>query len=831
MSFIGGKRAVLTACAGVLLSLWAQGAVPVAADKPELWLNWVIPLPKESAIKQQVTVPAGEVKLTLRAGAGELEQNAFRKLQNLFFDKAGVPGTASGGQQFEILLGVCDAQGRLGNVTVPDGARLQTLPNREQAYLIRPLGANRLALTALDARGVFYAAETLRQLLEPRFKGDSVTLPLAAITDWPDLSERGLWGGSATRDIEWMAERKMNVIDFHSPHEVLTNGQATASVDQDLIRRGRLNAVNMIPIIQHLNHMGSRGVYDAYPDLRGKGKDAELKTECGILHTPCGSNPKLREILADWFRGYAANRGATDICCWLSELEKHRCGCETCAKTGHHALETRACVEALRMAREQYPDLRIRILLTQGSYDHNDTVLAEIPPDVQVTYYEGLRTYDISTNTMIYPLLETYAASGRWLGVYPTLFPHWRYVTPWSCPQFIKFRMTEYVDKKLKNMTGYIAPDNRLFDFNVTAAAEWGWNAHGRTEQEFSLAWATRQGFKQPRAVADWAVKLGAVSWDLYEPRFVARYMVYPGAIKGMIAKRAKPSFGEGMFAQIPDEARLRANRAVCGEALRLAEETGTAAMLSETLVTLSYYDLLIGLCDICNVLSVKGPVGMAERRTLQDIMNGLVLTGSENIEAYRDWERTAGPGAGGGGVDESVRATVSTIQAVADALKPFGVRNPSGIAMSSRIGVWKTEDFKDNPILVKEFDVTGSLVLPGPFSVTFKHTSSALGTYISRAALVASPKDKPGERIELCVDEHNSSVPNPRDGKNTYHLRLDTIDPNYTYYLVAKLRNPCLPNFVRNNCNGDVLFQCGRKPDWQARVMSVTPLSETPGK
>jgi hypothetical protein len=29
--------------------------------------------------------------------------------------------------------------------------------------------------------------------------------------------------------------------------------------------------------------------------------------------------------------------------------------------------------------------------------------------------------------------------------------------------------------------------------------------------------------------------------------------------------------------------------------------------MLAEPRVTLSYYDLLIGLCDICNVLSAKG--------------------------------------------------------------------------------------------------------------------------------------------------------------------------------------------------------------------------------
>ena len=537
MRLTDGTLAALAAGAVLALGMSAAGAVPVNADKPDQWLNWVIPLPKEASIKRQVTLPAGEVKLTLRAGAEGLEQNALRKLQGLFYDKAGVTDAAAG--QFEILLGVCDAQGRIGGVTVPDASRLHALPNREQAYLIRPLGTNQLVLTALDARGVFYAALTLRQLLEARFKDDSVSVPLAVVTDWPDLAERGLWGGSAARDIEWMAERKMNVVEFHSPHSVDEQGKASASVDPALMRRGHLNAVNMVPIIQHLNHMGSRGVYSAYPDLKGKGKAAELNTEYGVLHTPCASNPKLREILADWMRGFASQQGATDVCCWLSELEKHRCECGECAKASHHALEARACVEAWRLAREQFPKLRIRILLTQGSYDKNNTVLDEVQPEVGVTYYDGLRTYDVSTNRMVYPLLEKHAAKGSWLGIYPTLFPHWRYVSPWSCPQFIKFRMTEYVDKKLANMTGYVAPDNRLFDFNVTAAAEWAWNAHGRTERQFSLAWATRQEFDQPERVADWAVKLGAVSWDLYEPRFVPRYLVYPGSLKALISKRA----------------------------------------------------------------------------------------------------------------------------------------------------------------------------------------------------------------------------------------------------------------------------------------------------
>ena len=45
------------------------------------------------------------------------------------------------------------------------------------------------------------------------------------------------------------------------------------------------------------------------------------------------------------------------------------------------------------MAREHNPKVKLRILLTQGSYDSNDKVLPEVPPEVEVSYYDGGRTY------------------------------------------------------------------------------------------------------------------------------------------------------------------------------------------------------------------------------------------------------------------------------------------------------------------------------------------------------------------------------------------------------------------------------------------------------
>ncbi len=800
-------------------------AVPQAqpAGRLDGWLRWVIPLPREAEIREQVTVPADTVHVSLAPGAGPLERHGARRLRDLFRERAGVE--AETGTGFEILLGVCDEQGRIGSFTVPDAGRLAGLPNSDQAYLIRPLGTDRLVLAALDPKGVFYAALTLRQLLEARFRGTTVTLPLATITDWPDLAERGEWGGSSVRDIEWLTRRKMNLVEFHTTHRVDRDGTPVTAVDRSLLRRGRLNAVRMVPVISHLNSMGGRGVYDAFPDLKGKGERALYKGHGGSeLWAPCASNPKLHEILAGWLRGFAAE-GIRNVSCWLGEL-KQRCECEECAKVGQFALEARAFVRGWELARESYPDLRIRILLTQGSYPTNDRVLAEVPAEVGVTYYDGGKTYDSSRDPMIYPLLAEYASGERWLGCYPQLTPSWRIVSPWSCPQFVRFRMTEFAEKKLVSLGGYVVPDNRLFDFNVTAAAEWSWNARGRDEEAFALAWATRKRLPRPETVAEWAVKLGPVSWDLYGARLVERYLFHPATVSCMVSARSAPAFGQGMFRYIPDAEHFSRNLAICEEAMELANRIGSSAIKAETTAVLTYYRMLNELCTLCNLLAEHPTPTDEQRRGLQAAMNRFALNGALNVEALRDWERAVAVGAGGGRFREGVQATEDTVQAVANALAPLGIRNPASLLMSTKIGEWKSDDFRETAWIVKTFDITPHIAGSGRYTVTFQYKSGWNGLHSERVALVGEPRAGDGPPVEVSVDEHPGSTGHRSRG-NVYTLNLLEYDPALNYRIVARIRGtrPRDQTAGRTGCSGQVYLRRARDADWQIRLMQVEPL------
>ena len=203
----------------LLAARLVAGALPdrsaeVSPQEQAAWLRWAIPLPKQIQIPRSLEVSAPVVRVLVRSDAGEVEKHAARQIESA------VRGTSTASANeplFEIVVGVLDPQGKVDDVPVPDCRRLSTLPNREQAYLIRPVGHDRLVLAALDEKGVCYACRTLCQLLECRRGSGKVVIPLASVTDWPDLAERGLWGCRklAELDIPGMVAHKLNLVESH----------------------------------------------------------------------------------------------------------------------------------------------------------------------------------------------------------------------------------------------------------------------------------------------------------------------------------------------------------------------------------------------------------------------------------------------------------------------------------------------------------------------------------------------------------------------------------------------------------------------------------------
>lgn len=634
------------------LTVLAVIAIPSHAADQSGWLNSLMPLPQEVRIDGAITVKLSAITVRIPENAGEVERFAASELAS-FLGVEIVTRPVKG--KTELLVGTFDSNGSVGGVALKsDVERLRTLPNSDQSYVIRTEGAQRIVLAGLTGRGVTYAVRTFIQCIGMRISGGAVTIPKITVTDWPDLAYRGFWDDTFPADqIDWVASMKLNVLDCLAKLIVNDDGRGqvvrlpskgeTAFDGVDYAEYCRLRAVQFVPVIMHLSHLSRTGIYEKYPQLIGIGEPPDKR-----FIPPCAKRPELANVLADWMEDLAKRPAVEEISVWLSEVEQ-QCQCPECLAVGQYVMETRAILNAYNRVKANHPGLGLRILTTQGSYASNEKILAEIPEGVGVVYYDGVRTYDSSREPMIYFPLREFAAKGGILGVCPQLTVSWAVVCPWSSPQFVRCRMNEFADKKLTLVSAYATPDLHLYEFNVAAAAEWSWNAHGRTEGEFALAWATCQGMKDPETFADWAVLNGSVSWDIYGSAIPYHFIPNFGVGDRMIKHHVKPVLGEDMFRYFPTPESFDEALAKCSKALAMARKIGDPRFIEETLTVRGYIVMTKELYFIALGLSEGAPYDNAARKDLDSHLAKLTDACRETNESLTRWEALFGDNLGGG--------------------------------------------------------------------------------------------------------------------------------------------------------------------------------------
>ena len=647
-------------------------------ENPDLngWRDFLLPLPREISIAGCVECRPGDVRLRVLDEAGELEEQAGTELRQLFVDKGGADPEGAG---FEILLGVPAADGSLAGVPV-DVERLHDRPNREQAYLITPHGDDRLVLSALDGRGVYYAARTLHQLLEYTMSPEKVCLPLATVRDWPDVEERGLWNYPDSEDwIPWMASIKLNYGKMAKTRlaAVERDRPNHADIDAGLMREAARRAFNYVPYILHLNFLHDCGLFLAYPELAGVGDGAlsgrYFAHKQGNQHrVPCASQPRLIEILAEWMSAIAA-QGAGEISCWLSERPA-QCGCSACTATGQFVLEARAFTAAWRQVRSQYPGLTIRLFLSTTTSQRDHQVVAEAPPEVKIEracagWLE--RVLHHPRDLMANPLLDSCAAEGRWVASYDVpIGAFGRVDTPeFKLPERSAHRVRDYVlqlvRRRYSGAYGMLAwqPFAREINgFNIEALAEWSWNGDGRDEEAFATAWATRHGFADPARVGRWATLMGPVEFDVYDSDFPMCYSW--GQAIDMVDRRRRPRLGDGMFCYYLDESDFDRKKSVCAEALTLVADDEHVDLANETRVVSSYVGLARAIYRIAELVATVD-LGAAQDE-LSETVEALELAGAENAASIRAWREGLGPEPWHYRVHDALDASAKTVAEIA---------------------------------------------------------------------------------------------------------------------------------------------------------------------
>ncbi len=562
--------------------------------------------------------------------------------------------------------------------------------------------------------------------------------------------------------------------------------------------------MNLVPVITHLDQLPP-ALFVRYPQLKAVASEDDKKACRNIgddIQPVCWSQPKAEEILADWLACLAQYPQVSDVMVWLGE-EKVSCHCQRCAAVDPFVLQTQVALRAWQTAKRVKPTLRLRILLTQGSYESNAKVLAVVPPEVAVTYYDGNRTYDSSREPMIYPLLAKFAAEGGALGCVPQLTASYRVVCPWTAPQFIKARMTEFVDRRLRRFLGYATPSDRFYEFNVAAAAEWSWNAYGRSEREFAAAWAAHQGLADPEKFADWTVTLGPVGWDVYGGR-VPYFWVTRGVWR-MFEQGKPPRLGSGVFTYFPTLKYFDADLAACDRAMSLAKELSPApaAMIEETRVIRGLVEMLKGLYLIADVTTAGDKADDNQRK---QAANALLLMDRASREVHSGlvaWGNAVAPKMmPPEGFSVRFADTLDCLDKVmieaSDAVVALGIPDPGRPYRVRQIGGWATDDFKTGPAQQKTWEVGRVVSGPGRYEVTFQYEGGWYGAKITRVRLIAGPAGDASRQTELARDEHEGTTGDQLIGiagrrQHTpqyavYTLTLKDYDPKQRYFAVADL-------------------------------------------
>ena len=708
----------------VLASVAAYGAD--AASLAEEWRGRVIPCPKTCEVAAVHAASPENVALTLPDGADPKYDN-IRALLTPF------AGATISSAPFSIVFALRDTAptALLGSAATI----LATAPNADQAYVIVPrqqAGAFAGLLVCANTNlGLLYGARTLSQML----KAEPGVLPELTLTDWPDMLERGQWGGSSTRDLAWLAARKFNVVEAHATLSCDDNGTGTASLPESMRAEAVREGIKLVPIILHLEQiLTNDDLRRRLPKLASTPDPSEpLPSD----YTPgiCFSNPDAIRILGDWMESLARLPEITDIMLWLSESASP-CFCPVCNGKEPFAIEVAAAVKAFERAKTVKPDAALRLLLTQGSYPVNELVLKAAPPDVKITYYHGGLTYDSSDKPMIYPLLEAFARSGRWLGVYPQVTNAWRTVTPFTGPQFIRARMTEFVEKKLSNVITYAVPSNDLHDFNVTAAAEWLWNNKDRDETAFARAWACANGIGDPDRFAEWAVAVGPAGWKLAGSRTAITLIGETGAA---YMKGDHPfGFGEWILGAIASQEEMTSLKRQAADALDLAMALGYGPAIAESRIHQAYLNLADGLRILSQAPASVTSDTARYRAAFED-----VDTAARTLDVeHAAWARSVAPGPFHSRLIDTMASGFRAADAAVEVLHRLGIPDPGPAFRSKKVGSWTDADFANECAATVTLDPADAWYGAGPYVLTFEYHGGLHGIRIMKLDCIAIAPD-----------------------------------------------------------------------------------------
>lgn len=502
------------------LSCMAQKEIILSGKEKVKIERTLHPLPQEPAFSGKAYVfSPNDCSVKLYKGALPLEKQFLKDFQKRWMKRFGSPlSNAEENAKLNIIISKLSEKTKSSDLL---DEYLKSRPNKEQAYAIlceKNEKGLTIRLVANDSPGIFYSIVTLEQLLKGLSSSQEIVMPFVKIIDWPDLKERAQsmadfssWQVLALRGRDFYenilykyASMKGNIHyteirlkDENGKPKIMTLPLKSIAIAKNY-------NVSMIPRFVHIGHY-----------LAGKFKKTtpEIININSIKHDSlCYSQAKTQELIDEIFRqiisqaGYPSQMERFSI--WLTESEGKEvaCHCDKCEGNlkKQFTNEVNCLLKAYKKAIKGNSKPALNLLLTQGSYPHNLEIFQNIPKNVEIDYYNGMKTYRFDPEFLIPPSIRELKRKGYNVGVMPLITlidPHVVYTMPFKTPLLIKERVSEIVNVGLQR--AFMWSGFQFDAFNIQAAAEYAWNVSGRTPHEFAASWAQRHGLPDPDLAAD----------------------------------------------------------------------------------------------------------------------------------------------------------------------------------------------------------------------------------------------------------------------------------------------------------------------------------------
>jgi hexosaminidase len=262
--------------------------------------NVLLPQPR-TVTYGQGRLALGKLSIGFAGSPAPEDRFAADRLAAALAAKAGtaVPVAGSGRGPGRLILN------RTGAVDALPGQNEQPGPDTRESYHIS-ITSQGAEVRARSSAGLFYAVETLKQLVEGA-NGDAA-LPVVEIDDWPSLAYRGVMmdlshGGLPTvaeieRQIDFLARWKGNQYYFYSELSIELKGYPLinpgARYTQDQVRRviayARSRHVDVVPCLEFYGHLHDLFRIERYADLAALPRGGDLNPR----------NPQMQKMVADW---------------------------------------------------------------------------------------------------------------------------------------------------------------------------------------------------------------------------------------------------------------------------------------------------------------------------------------------------------------------------------------------------------------------------------------------------------------------------------------------------------------------------------------------------